>query len=310
MSPMDLRRVGVVVGLVLLLVVDAAVVGWALWPRGGAEGAGATAPTGPAPSDGVSPSPSPSPTPTPTAMVAAPLSRFVVALSSTEAWFTTVGSCGTPGTGATTVDGGKTWTAFTAPGTLTRVKPSSGTAAFVIGGDKDCDLRLWTTADGGETWSDPGSAAKGWARNPLKAVEVHSPRDEMVTPCGDAQVLDFSADGGSRATALCTGGLLRATTDNGDTWADVLTSKAAVSVSGRADGTGVIALVDSECAGVVVQPYAGTQLGKGDCVQKAVPVSGRTSVSTSGRAVWLLAGKDVWTTKELGSDWTAAGSVG
>ncbi len=298
-----------VVGLVLLLVVDAAVVGWALWPRTTNEAPTAVAPSDPAPSGTAVPSPSPSPTAAPATPIAAPLSAFVVALSASEAWFATVGSCGKPGTGATTTDAGKTWTEFTPPGTLTRLKPSSRTQAFVIGGNKDCDLRLWTTADGGQSWSDPGSAGKGWARNPLKAVEVHSPRDEMVRPCGDAQVLDLSADGGTRATALCEGGRLRTTPDNGDTWADVLTSKGAVSVSGRADGTGVIALVDPECAGVVVQPYAGTQLGTGQCVEKAVPASGRTSVSASGRVIWLLAGTDVWTTKDLGTDWVAAGSV-
>ncbi len=180
----------------------------------------------------------------------------------------------------------------------------------MIGGNGDCELRLWTTADGRRLVERSWRGQGAWARNPLKAVEVHSPRDEMVRPCGDAQVLDLSADGGARATALCEGGLLRATADNGDTWADVLTSKGAVSVAGRSDGTGVIAVIDPGCKGLLVQPYAGTQLGTGQCVEKVVPVSGRTSVSASGRAVWLLAGKAVWTTKELGGDWTSAGTAG
>ncbi len=311
LAAMNTRRTVTTLGLTALLVLDLALVAWVVWPDPAppatavTPSAGATATTSPSPSGSSTPSASP----TPTDVTAAPLRSLIVASTSSEAWAAASGACGKPATISTTSNGGEDWSTSSAPGTLTRLKPSSRTQAFVIGGNKDCDLRLWTTADGGQSWSDPGSAGKGWARNPLKAVEVHSPRDEMVRPCGDAQVLDLSADGGTRATALCEGGRLRTTPDNGDTWADVLTSKGAVSVSGRADGTGVIALVDPECAGVVVQPYAGTQLGTGQCVEKAVPASGRTSVSASGRVIWLLAGTDVWTTKDLGTDWVAAGSV-
>ena len=312
---MDTRRTASALGLLALLVVDLALVAWAVWPAPAPSATAATpvgvtgTPTGGSPSPTGS-SASPSPSPTAATVVPGPLTSFIVAASGTEAWAATSGSCGKPGTISATSDGGEKWATHPAPGTMTRLKPSTASQGFVIGGDDACRLRLWTTADAGGSWSDPGSAARGWARNPLKATEVHTPRDEMVSPCGKAEVYDLSPEGGSRASVLCSGGLLRTTTDNGSTWADVLTRKGAVSLSGRSDGTGVVAVVDPDCAGTIVQPYSGTKLGTADCVPKAAPVSAGTSVSTSGRSVWLLVGDQVWRTTELGGTWTSAGTVG
>ena len=309
---MNTRRTVSTLGLLALLVLDLALVAWVVWPDPVpsaavvAPSAGATATTSPS----ASASPSSSASPSKTAVGAAPLTSFIVASNSNEAWAATSGQCGKSATISTTSNGGDDWSTKPAPGTVTRLKPSSASQGFAIGGDSKCRLRLWTTADAGRTWSEPGSAAKGWARNPLKATEVHTPRDELVRPCGDAQVYDLSPEGGSRASVLCAGGLLRTTSDNGDTWSDVVTRKGAVALSGRADGTGLVAVVDPDCAGTLVQPYAGTQLGQGSCVDTAVPASGRTSISTSGRAIWLLTGTDVWRAKELGGDWVSAGSIG
>ena len=314
---MNTRRTVSAIGLLALLVLDLALVAWAVWPDPAPPAAatsGATStPAGASPSptgSSASPSPSPSASPSATPVVPGPLTSFIVAASGAEAWAATSGSCGKPGTVSTTADGGGKWATHPAPGTMTRLKPSTASQGFVIGGDAKCALRLWTSADAGGSWSDAGSAAKGWARNPLKATEVHTPRDEMVSPCGKAAVYDLSPEGSSRASVLCSGGVLRTTSDNGTTWADVVTRKGAVSLSGRSDGTGVMAVVDPDCAGTLVQPYSGTQLGAADCVTKAEPVSARTSVSTSGRTVWLLVGDKVWRTTELGGTWTSAGTVG
>lgn len=312
LAAMNTRRTVTTLGLTALLVLDLALVAWVVWPDPAppatavTPSAGATATTSPSPSGSSTPSASP----TPTDVTAAPLRSLIVASTSSEAWAAASGACGKPATISTTSNGGEDWSTSSAPGTVTRLKPSSTSQGYVLGGDAKCRLRLWTTADAGETWSDPGSAAKGWARNPLEAREVHTPRDELVRPCGEAQVYDLSPEGGSRASVLCAGGLLRTTSDNGDTWSDVVTRKGAVALSGRADGTGLVAVVDPACAGTLVQPYAGTQLGKSACVEKAVPASGRTSVSTSGRAIWLLTGRDVWRTKQLGGEWVSAGSIG
>ncbi|MBM6401100.1 hypothetical protein [Phycicoccus sonneratiae] len=315
MDRRSLLTAGLAAFFVLDLVLVAYAVRWSSTPaasvgvRSTASGtptaSGSASPTEPAESGSPSPSSSPS-TPSPTDT---PLTTVLVAASDTEAWVASTGSCGKPGSVSVTGDGGDSWARHDAPGAVTRIRPTSGSEAFVIGGDGDCDLRLWTSTDAAAGWGDPASAARGWARVPESTGDVHTPRDEVVRPCGKAKVLDLSADGGTRATVLCGGGRLRVTTDNGSSWDDTATVEGAVAVAGRPDGSGVVAVVTQECPGTVVQSYDGSEVGKPLCFADAIPAAGRTSVSTSGPAVWLLAGDAVWRTPKLGSDWRSAGSI-
>ena len=69
------------------------------------------------------------------------------------------------------------------PGAVTRIRPSGRTEAFVVGGEQgDCDMRLWSTTDGGQEWGDAASASAAWARTPDDARRVIRPGGEPVTP--------------------------------------------------------------------------------------------------------------------------------
>ena len=229
------------------------------------------------------------------------LTSVLVASGADVAWVVDSADCGRVGTTWATSDGGGSWQRGEAPGAGTRIRPSDGTSAFVILGGEDCSLQLWSTGDAGRSWSGPGSAARGWARVPDDATAVHTPTDAVVTPCGDAEVIDLSADGGERATALCRNGRVLSTTDNGASWEQSARLQSALAVSGRGDGSGVVALAVTDCEGVVVRQYGDGAQDGGQCVGAASPVEGRTSVSVAGDSVWLLAGRDVWRSAD-GSD--------
>ncbi|MGG5260591.1 hypothetical protein [Phycicoccus avicenniae] len=315
------RRSLLTAGLAAFFVLDLVLVVWAVrWSSTPTAAVASPAGGSPTPSSSMTttpvgePSSTPKPTPSPSASPSSPatttaLTRFVVAASATEAWVADTGSCEKPGAVRVTADGGDSWSSRTAPGAVTRIRPASGTEAFVIGGDGGCDLRLWTTDDAGRSWGDPGSAGRGWARVPESGTGVHTPRDEVARPCGKTRVLDLSVDGATRATALCSGGQLRVTTDSGQSWEDGASVEGAVSVAGREDGTGVLAVVTAECPGTVVSAFEGTDVTEGTCFADAVPAAGRTSVSVSGKAVWLVAGDAVWRTTTFGGDWASAGSL-
>ena len=148
---MDLRRSWPTLGLALLLVLDLVLVVWAVWPTppnspaaGGGPAAAATSTASPGVSD--SPSAGASAKPSPDAVASPrPLTRLVVAVGETAVWSADVGTCARPGTVHVSDDRGRSWTTRRAEGSVTRIRPDGASTAFVVGGTRRCQLRLWTT---------------------------------------------------------------------------------------------------------------------------------------------------------------------
>ena len=140
---MELRRSTVVVGLIALALLDVALIVWALWPSTPTGAARSTASVTPSSAqvstDGAATT---EPTPTAPAGSPAPLVRLVAGVGATTAWLVDGGECGRPGSLHVTLDGGAEWATQPTLGSVTRIRPSDASSAFVVGGDADCAPRV------------------------------------------------------------------------------------------------------------------------------------------------------------------------
>lgn len=300
------------VGLCALLAADAFLIAWAFrgTPPGDLGAVGARPPASVSPS--VPPSVSPSDPLTPSdapALKPSPVEKMVTAVGPSIAWVVRAGSCEKPGTVWVTDDSGASWTSQKAPGRVMRARPSSNEAAFVTGGDADCDLRLWNTGNAGRAWSDPKPAADAWSRVPEDAKAVHTPDNTVSRPCGKFRVLDLVTFAAQRASVLCENGDVRTTDDRGVAWPKSFTAKGALALGAVDGGSGVVVRTAESCRGVVAVPLVGGKPeGDGECVRGAAE-PGEVSVSGAAEGWWLVVGDQVHTAEGPDGPWTPAESA-
>jgi hypothetical protein len=289
---MDLRRSLPVIGLMLLLVLDLVLVVWALWPSPRAASAlpQVTVTASVPPSSSGRPSSGVTEGSKPDAYAPRPLTRLVVPVGKDAVWTADVGTCAEPGTIHVSDDRGETWSTHTAEGSVTRLRPDGASSAFVVGGDRRCQTRLWSTSDGGDSWNGPRSAAAAWGRSPKDPRLVHRPGGDPTAPCpGRSPVLDLVGLDGVNATALCGDGSLRRTSNAGENWRTSVTHEGAVALALSSPGAGVVASVDGECAGVVVGLLADAEVGGERCIKGLEPSPGEVAIGVSSGGVWLAA---------------------
>ena len=287
---MKLPKPVVVLGLVGLLLLDMVLIVWALWPASPssttalsplATGAAEPTPAGGGLNSSVTPD-----------LGALPRgSRLVSATSSADAWLAEAGACGQPGRLFVTSTGGDEWSEQSLPGSVTRLRPSDGSSAFIVGGDEDCQARVWYTGDGGASWSPPQSAEEAWGRDPDDARIVLRSGGAPAQPCEDQEVLDVVGLAGA-STVLCADGRIRASSDRGESWATNDRRSGLLALSLAELGRGAAAGVEDGCRGVAVHPLVDGRLGESSCVETSTP-SGPVAISVAPGAVWLIVGDEV-----------------
>lgn len=316
--PRGFRRAGVVVGAILFLLVDLALVAMAV---------GATQPrmngtAGPIPTftNGAASTPIPTPSPTATATdpnppppppssapIEAPAAapRFLSAVSATVAWRATPGSC----TGADaviehTADGGATWSAADTStiGVRTVLYLSGGaTSATIVGGIGDsCDPGFLGTFTSGRFWApfpERMSEASyvgpdGHALHYAAAIQpAPCPAPQQITRRAEVTAVACSDSLNERAgaaswTTIAVPGLLSFTSsDSGYTAA----------VSG-AEG----------CAGVAIVAFAsplqsGANPERVGCATAATPVG--VTLSRTAASLWLWSGGRTFVSPDSGATW-------
>lgn len=308
---MELGRVVPVIGLTVLLVADAVLIGWALRPVPTDDFVPSTS-SASASATPATPAGSPKPSATPVDLKAVPVQQFVTATSPRVAWVVRAGSCTDSGSMWVTKDVGDTWKRSDLPGRLLRLRPDSATAAFGAGGDVECTLKLWSTGDAGATWTAGASPDKTWSRDPGDAKAVHTATDLTARPCGAKDVIDLAVLDADRATVLCQNGVVRSTTDGGERWDETFTRARSLALTVAEGGTGVLVTADPQCPGVVAVPIAGNEpAAEGVCVP-APAKNGTVSASTAAGGWWLTAGSDVFTADDPEGPWnkTRKGIVG
>lgn len=298
---MELRSWTVAVGLVALVLLDIGLVAWALWPSPATSPTQPTTvavtPTGPSTAD--SASATAAPTPPVSADSLAPLVRFVAAVDPTTAWLVDGGECGQPGRLHVTLDGGAEWATESAQGSITRLRPSDASAAFVVGGDADCTDRVWYTRDRGASWSSPQEASNAWGRSSKDSRLVLRPGGEPVRPCEVAEVLDLVGLSSRDGAVLCSDGAIRVTSDSGDSWTMATSRQGLLAISLTSGGEGAAVGMADDCQGLAVFEVGSGGITESACVERASHIPGQVAISVAEGAVWLVAGDGIYRAPDL-----------
>ena len=257
--------------------------------------------------DSPSSSSSSSSSPSASATAPAPLTVLIVGVSTSVAWRAEVGSCAAGGSSvAVTTDGGGSWQEASAPfPAVVRIKATSGRSAFAVGGDDACHPGYASTGDAAEAWSMGGPLDRAWYRDPGKPSVVHVPGPKTSKPCGRRDVLDLAVISFSRARALCSGGLVVSTSDNGDSWSDSgrLSGAVALAVPASSPSETLVArLGGGSCAGVAVHRL-GTK-GTVSCAEVEPPdKSGQVALSVVNGGGWLAVGSQTLLSTDSLATW-------
>ena len=275
--------------LVVMIVADVVLVAWALGLVGGGWGGDAERPERPAAS---SPSTSSSPTSSPSATEGAGDGTVVLdAVDAKHGLRAVHEPCTTKGDASVEIertdDGGQTWSTTTLPvRSVLRVRLTSAAEGFAVVADDDCEPKVVSTSDGGETWGEPGPAATTWGLWPEQGPQVLVPGGEPAEACEEGDATAISATDGRTALVLCDGGTVRRTSDAGKTWTDAATVEGAVSLSARDDVVAVLVDAD-ECEGLGVRSgETGEELTLGEpaCVEG---VSAPAAITVTGAGGWV-----------------------
>jgi len=250
-----------------------------------------------------------SPAPTPEqSLEPLPSGRIIVAASDSLAWRTAVGDCATPATVERTTDGGATWTALDVGlAAVVRMKATSVSDVFAIGGGGECAPSFRFSDDAGDGWvNDDGELAGSWYLRPSDRGVVHGPRGEVPVPCTGG-VVDLAGLDNSRAALLCTDGVLFATGDGGASWSTIGSAEQAVALAPGWDGYIAGVLRPDACAGVVVVPFdangAGLDTQEFVCAPVTDAQPGAVALASAGDALWLWSGDEVVISRDRGATW-------
>ncbi|WP_423917961.1 hypothetical protein ACPEEZ_09480 [Frigoribacterium sp. 2-23] len=307
------RPLGVVL-LAALVIIDAVLIGALLLnSRNGPAGEAGPIPTFtplPDPTSTTSETPSPSATGAVSSDAEAPVA-FVAALSATQAWRATAGSC-TAGSAVIeqTSDGGATWspvdtTAF-APKTVLSLTVTDGTMSVLGGVGEDCTPQLWSA-----------SALARSAMPPWTQVARGADAVPYVTP--GASTVKLSAGSADSPCTSPVRGLASGTTDVVACAAEFATKTGSAGwVTVEAPGLIDLALTDTgyllaasrvqNCDGVAIQSVNAPLTARSfpslvGCAPATDLVAGGTVLATTGNAVWLTSNDKTLVSADGGATW-------
>lgn len=240
-----------------------------------------------------------------------PTQRLLTAASERVAWRAVVGTCDAPGLLEYSTDGGVSWTAQDpdlAP--IGRLKATSATTVFAIGGGADCAPTFRFSSVAGAAWTTVNTELpSSWyllpaARDALQS-EVHGPRGQVVAPCPTG-VVDLAGLDDNRAALLCVDGSLQSTDDGGASWSQVGSAPDALAIAPAGDRYVVVAL-RAPCDGVAVLTVgndgAGLDGAPPACAPVGTPAPGQVAVAASGAVVWVWAGDLLAVSRDGGATW-------
>jgi hypothetical protein len=295
--------------LALFVVIDVALVGFAITD----EGPNSTFAEPSAPDDGPKASAEPLPAETPLEPLAAP-GAYLSAVDAATAYRTQAGDCGsaTAAVLEKTTDGGATWVSNSLTTDLSsvfRLQAQDSTYAFMVGGAAStCEVGLtatYTSGTGFQTY--PDRVAASWYADPATPGVVHSPSGSFTSPCDAVTGLAPSTD--LSAAVLCADRTIYRTGDGARAWDSGTTVAGATAVGQTATGYLVAVTDDATCDGVLVASlgYTGDVTPGGCLAGVDTSASPQVLLSAGDSSVWLQVGNDVAVSSDGGATWPARG---
>ncbi|GAA1510687.1 hypothetical protein [Agromyces terreus] len=293
-----------VAAIVVFVLVDAALVWWALASVRSDEGSpqGEVLPTLPPVS--TTPPVSAAPTETPALSPAsAALARPTVVLAALDASLAYRGVAGAcPATVAAlevTTDGGASWTAaFTAGLTdLQSLEPSDADIVTMVArAPGSCAIARYRSFVQGADWEATDQLEPTWY---LDGGQVVGPGGAS-TPCGGAPV-QVAAASATAAAVLCGSGAVVATSDAGAAWADAGAPAGAVAIASAPTGT-LVAVAGDGCRGIRISVLA-TDAAPGACLEADLAPGTTVIDAASDGTVWAWAGGVLARSTDGGATW-------
>lgn len=311
------RRSLALVGLAVFLVLDIALVGWAINanrsppPVPEALEGTSTSTTVPEPVGGPPTTTVPEPVegPEPAAI---PPTRLLSALNSTTAWRSTIGLCPTdPPTPELTTDGGDTWkpsalNAATGASAIASINVISESRASMVAFTSDeCTPTFVQTYVAGDNWAEsPDGLANAWYLDPVEAGTIYGPQGDIAAPC--PTVVGLAASDDKTAVALCSDHTVFLTKDGGAEWGAPMSVPGAAAIT-TGDSGFLLAVTDQDsCDGVqllALEETADTDaVPQGEC-REAIVKPGEIAMSEGDGTLWLWAGKQLSRTTDGGGTW-------
>lgn len=296
------RTALIAVGITLFLVVDIALVLWAV----SANRPDPSAQPAPIPTFGMLDGPSPSPTPTATTPAVAAAPRFLTVASGDVAWRSTAGACPSPGaTVEATTDRGATWTAITVPGAR-RVLGLEGVDAsqlrVVSASDDACAVTLSESFTGGQFFERyPDRLSATAYIDAVDAAVVHVNGAVSTAPCPVLQLASTDQATG----AVCADELVQLAA-GATTW-DRASVPGLLSAAPREGGGYTLARAGAEgCEGIAIESIAGSiaqsQPVRIGCVAETAP--SEVTLASRGASVWLWSGTTTRVSPDGGATWS------
>ena len=312
------RRRLAIVGLSLFVVVDLALVAFALTrePDGLAADADTSAPSAPVASSST-PTTTPTVTATPApAAEAAPLNRMISAVDGTTAWRAETGACtpdaeSTPATLQTTNSAGAGWistevTSDAGVAGVDRLQATEAATVFVVGpAGSSCETAFAQTFTSGAAFGDyPDRLDASWYVPRSDRSVVHAPFSEQAAPC--PAVVDLAVVSDTQAAVLCSDRTLFRTTDAASSWDAGTVVEGAVAIAADSGRFVVASTGVDGCDGTRVATTGSTAddvMKPAGCSAVTSDEPGSVAVSAASGSVWLWAGDDVVVSIDGGVTW-------
>ena len=257
------HRLTTYIAVSLFVLVDVALIGWALNSTRGAPAAPQTEalPVATAPQLAPTETPTPEPTaaaPTFTLTEAVTPTRIITALNATTAWRAQTGPC--PATAAEpeyTLDGGLTWTTTdaTGPTGVTAIQSitveADGIASMVGLAGTDCApefVKTFVAGDNYRAYDD--QLEDNWYVDPDEPMTVVGPTGSADSPCG--QVVSLAPTSQTAAAVLCRDQTVFMTDTGGADWIGPVSVPSTVGIAASGAGYLIAAIGQSDCGGIQV----------------------------------------------------------
>jgi hypothetical protein len=120
-----------------------------------------------------------------------------------------------------TTNGGNAWRPLEVPAeAILDIRTTGVDSVELIGADDRCRVRLWASADQGNTWAAPTPIQGIFVRLPDTTRDILTPSGTVKSPCPDRDIAPLAVEEVSptEGVVLCSSGEVLTSADSGVTW--------------------------------------------------------------------------------------------
>lgn len=206
------------------------------------------------------------------------------------------------------LDGGATFEESSVPAAevVLRLASSDADETWLVATDKNCEqTSVYTTSNGGGTWSVEEGSGEAWHTEAEPAAGVNAPGGAVEVPCSDGEhVSSLSTLDTTSAFSLCGDGAVLATSDGGNEWIEAGSLPGGLDLDFIDTSIGLaVASGDDSCAGVATMRSedGGASWDSSGCIETENANDADISANSSG--AYVSVGTGIWYSSDGGATW-------